>query len=613
MVIWPVLGVTYEFYDTPACTFGNSVYNIPTGYALVGTSEYTQVDADPRCFMLTADTYRWCWSLVEGVCTRKTCPPGGFDTPEACMTKCKPRMRFTPDCPTGYCILSDGSKFYDSIVPTFKKGTYTVLHLRAATTCENRKPPFIANVNGASAVVWNDTYTADPLFVSPEYTRLPTLGSCLDANGYYKYAGSLLVVSSAPPCFDVTTKVHDTIYYSNLNLYYLNFTCFDLCSGPCPLDYLASAQYQLCTSLISEIAKMGVQVRQSNFNITQPLHDFSIKIQKAANRSVPYNLTLNWTTPIVLPKFRPHFPNRGPDAIENFFNTNQDPIFNTYADLSSIAALPWLASWRFGRQINVLGYAAAELQQAVQSLVNVFNYNIAHIQNNLNDLTVNANHNYNSGGPFDSLATGITTGLGSLALDVWRNTKLIELSTMYTKFKVLAARHNPEQFEIALSECLTLTGSCSLHNSYSFFFSKINSTEVLYIMRNSSLPRPGVTSICVNKTAHVAPIGCVFHGVDLRNGSHACLEGVHILPSCDEQTVVTSMISALAAKSPVKFDIQPGTIDFVHLQSLKNFTDVVARKDYPVASVAPAWFIYLVISSCLILILLFSCCCCSRC
>nr|AUS29611.1 spike glycoprotein [Ball python nidovirus 1] len=249
----------------------------------------------------------------------------------------------------------------------------------------------------------------DPQFISPTMTVKPTVGSCSTSGGY-KWAGNFTIVKDpgdipdcpasnvdqdwTPVCNVTKLEPLQKVYVVDKKVHARGVNCDDICPSAtvCNSNQKRSPLYQACVGIASDINRLldvemptsvkleaitSGEVEDSlTLEFQQTVAEIqNVKLQETVTNGLNNADTLRklFEETVALPKDETFFPDRSQAAKDlGLFN---NAMYNSPKDMDHISAFPWLAGWRFGRQINALSYTTSILITAYDEMQKTVNSN----------------------------------------------------------------------------------------------------------------------------------------------------------------------------------------------------------------------------------------------
>nr|WAK85867.1 spike protein [Serpentovirales sp.] len=320
------------------------------------------------------------------------------------------------------------------------------------------------NPQGQITVRQGGNIYPDPEFIAPDITRHPTVGSCKTVGGY-RFAGNYAPAGSEPgycrtpstrdQCFTDMLEPSIHVFTVPKNIYGPRLSCEQLCVNPynCLLSERQSPLWQVCLNLL-RVYENAVYVQyddaqqvndafnrthmaQVNIKAVQFLQATSLeqkaKIENKVKQFIDY--FKGWSKHTKYP-----LPDHGVAQQMLLFI---DLAYNNEHDMNTIAALPWLAGWRFGTQLNAVNYAISTIFESLSVLADQINANNIHITQAINTINEQVYNNYNS---IVSVYNALKGSILQLASD------LKHLSEQVYTIEYVAAKLSQIQAQVAQAE-----------------------------------------------------------------------------------------------------------------------------------------------------------------
>ncbi|AVM87341.1 spike protein [Hainan hebius popei torovirus] len=417
----------------------------------------------------------------------------------------------------------------------------------------------------------NGDYFDDPIFVSSTQTLRPTLGSVKLGNTYL-WNGSFVGVNYSLPTnyevgdvnlvCNVSSFVPDVYKYVLFKLKPVEYvSCRMLCSGRGSGENFGCTEQEIKSPLMVQCREVVRQIRL----LTGSKFINGEELVFVGNSSVGKIFNFNFSfIDVVIPQLKVGLNNTMLDVSNRFqeleklfkykdsdagYEDNEYSLvdrekaakdlglfsslmFNADRDMSTIAAFPWLAGWRFGRQINVLSYTSRLLVKTLVDMGKDINNNFEYVRQGFNlfnnQLVINSNYineilvlldkfsvvNYKN---FEALGYYISSVEYMAA-------RLFEFQRLLNAVSLYKARFELEFKNLALRKQLCDKGrvGCMDFNGVYINHAYVENDDVVMLLINYLKPKACdyvdiKTYVCINGETQVAPFGCVFEGVHLVN------------------------------------------------------------------------------------------------
>lgn len=442
---------------------------------------------------------------------------------EICPKDCK--FESGHDIPSG-TVLPHGMVYYS--------------YNETAKFC-NSTVPFLVKTPSGSGVWDGVELQQDPMFINEKYTRLPTIGSCREGQ-FYRFAGDYRVVHSVLPCYidqgKVQVQQNFTIYLRNLSNVVINFTCYDLCDTMCSEQFVSDSLWQVCTDLVQKFEALGVKFvdRPGKLvDLTFTIHNITFT-NKTVGKLKDFKFDFD---SFFKAKYAKSYPQRSQAARD--LDLFSQVMFNSDHDMRSIAALPWLAGWRYGTQINMLSTAMGDVMQNTQAFINMANKNFQELGDSMYQLTTIFNSVLGSNGLFGEVAKNFDI----LEQRSVANTILLKLNALYTQLSVYFSDFAGNSYEQIKKECSLGINRCSPLLVKGWYENNQPFDHIVVVNNRFVDANVGQLFYCLNGNMHIAPLGCFYRGYNLfnLNNSEPCFQkdGV-VKPGCDPVEAVEVMV-----------------------------------------------------------------------
>nr|URQ03759.1 MAG: spike glycoprotein [Bovine nidovirus 1] len=464
---------------------------------------------------------------------------------EYCPFKCKFEGGY--DIPSG-TYLDKGMVYY-SYNETVKFCNHTI--------------PFLVKTPSGSGVWDGKELKQDPMFVNGNYTRLPTVGSCREGQ-FYRFAGDYRVVTSVLPCYIEQGKLqvqqNFTIYLRNLSNIQINFTCYDLCDTMCSEQFVADSLWQVCMDLVDKFKALGVKFVDKPgklVNLSYTIHNITFT-NKTISKVKEFKFDFD---EFFKAKYAKSYPQRSQAAAD--LGLFGQVMFNSDHDIRSIAALPWLAAWRYGTQINMLSTSMGDVIQNTQAFINMANKNFQELGDSMYQLTTIFNKVLGDGGLFKDVAKNFDI----LEQRSVANTILLKLNLLYIQLSVYFSDYAGNSYEQIRKECSLGINRCSPLLVKGWYENHDPYDHIVVVNNRHVDSNVGQLYFCVQGDMHIAPLGCFYRGSQLYNlnDSQPCFEKAVVKPGCDPVSVIDFMVKL-------------NKIKLANLDKQYNFDDLVYNR-----------------------------------
>lgn len=459
-------------------------------------------------------------------------------------------------------IITDGATFHPFTVPyvycTAPRGEVTQVDTNRPTQIPT--PPATIILSDGSRKIWDGSnFYEDPQFISEHMTLNPTEGSCRLVDGY-EWKGDFK--PSTKPVGWCTFSNNQTYYACKADqlvpktLVYLTpktiehppINCQYMCVNPrsCTTDELTSPLYQACIDIASKIHLiLGTPLPKGiPLNVTKPpeikkstiVHIQEVAIAKFEQQKPEVQETLNrlnklkamFKSQYTTDKY--HLPEL--EQASKDLGLFLDAAFNTRKDMDHIAGLPWLAGWRFGRQINLLSASMRVVIAGIEGTIKQVNQNFDAIKDSIAAISQQVQNNYKSiTQSFNNFRTASETVFSNLNLLLSRinnaeymAAKLAQLNTIYANLKV-QQKFNQIQLELTkvrTAACRTKSPIC--HNGQGMYLShseyeddKVHILTVYYLGPKTCILTKIQPAECIRGKLHIPPYGCIYENGVLVN------------------------------------------------------------------------------------------------
>lgn len=431
--------------------------------------------------------------------------------------------------------------------PETHRRIYCVKPLINRVACNpNIREGLLINSQGQISAVQDSKRHPDPQFVAPDITRLPTSGSCKTIGGY-KFVGNYTPAdedpdycrtpSSRDSC--LSNKLEPAIHVLTVpkRLYGPEIRCEQLCVDPlnCLHSEKSSPLWGACGSLVQRYSQVVyVQYQDKDevikaFNITH-LHQVDIKaVQFLMTSSLSTKVKLEdkvskfvdyfkgWSTNVKYP-----VPEHG---IAQQMLLFIDLAYNNEHDMNTVAALPWLAGWRYGTQLNALTYAMSTVFNSLEVLAAEINQNNIHITNAITTINEQVTNNYNSIVSVYSALKGSILQLASDLRQLSEQVYTIEYITAklaQIQAQVAQAERELNKIELDMrllklqhSACNDKLSAClpgpGVYLSHYLIDSDVATSLIVHYLKPQRCRYTEVTGFkCKDGNTHVASYGCQY-------------------------------------------------------------------------------------------------------
>nr|QFU19746.1 spike protein [Serpentovirinae sp.] len=421
-------------------------------------------------------------------------------------------------------------------------------------------------VTGSDPTTSELILTEDPQFLSATMTVKPTVGSCSTSGGY-KWNGNFTIVkdeSKVPDCIATSndldwspvcniTKLEplQKVYLVDKKVHAKGVNCDDICPSAtvCNSNQKSSPLYQACLGIAGDINRLlqvevPVSVKLEAVSDGENIEDvltlgfqqMVAEIQTVKLQETVSNGKLNadslrdlFKETVALPKDETFFPDRSQAAKD--LGLFKNAMYNSKPDMDHIAAFPWLAGWRFGRQINALSYTTDILISAYDDLQKTVNSNFQGLATALQAVNNQVKNNYESVTSLYELIKQTHDAYGNDLRKV--GYQLSELEYMAAKLalvnqyftKVLSRQSQlvteSQLFDIRVGTCRSRSPTCfggqGTYLSHVEFETPRQRVLIVNYLGSKERCKQIFTAnkICTGKDlAQVAPFGCRFEAED---------------------------------------------------------------------------------------------------
>ncbi|AXP11708.1 spike glycoprotein [Bellinger River virus] len=403
-------------------------------------------------------------------------------------------------------------------------------------------------------------YTNDPDFISATTTTLPTIGSCRRSDGY-AWHGNFSIEKNEARIEDCTATTLDwnpvcnitkleplvKVYAVDKKITAKGVNCDDICPYAvlCSEEQKRSPIYQACLAIEQDISTLlkverPTSVKMAALTKTEPLAgtiDVNFLQEVAKVQAQRFDLTVEtgldhtqvlddlFKLTVALPQDSTFFPDRSQAAID--LGLFQNAMFNSKADMDHVAAFPWLAGWRFGRQINGLSYTTSNLIRSYRQFSNTVNKNFQQVATALSAMADQITMNYEvTTRLYESIQRSYQAYENNFAKIDYRmseiefmTAKLSLINQYFTKIATrqsqLASEH--QIFDLRVGSCRTANPACfggqGVYLAHAEFETPSQKLLIVNYLGSTEKCKQVFTAnkICTKQgTATIAPFGCAF-------------------------------------------------------------------------------------------------------
>nr|QJQ82292.1 ORF2 [Carpet python nidovirus 1] len=402
----------------------------------------------------------------------------------------------------------------------------------------------------------------DPRFISSTTTLRPTVGSCSTSGGY-KWAGSFVIVKNendvpdciatdsdadwSPVCNVTKLEPLQRVFVVDRKVTAKGVNCDDICPSVllCNANQKLSPLYQACLGIAGDINRIlqvetpssvkleaisnAVEIEDLlTLKFQQTVVDIqSVKLQDtiSAGKVNADSLRELFQETVALPKDETFFPDRSQAAKD--LGLFKNAMYNSDKDMSHIGAFPWLAGWRFGRQINALSYTTNILINAYDDLQKTVNQNFQGISTALVAVNNQVKSNYEAVTSLYNLIKQTQDAYGNdlrkvgyqLSEVEYMTAKLALVNQYFTK--VLARQTQiiteSQLFDLRVGTCRSRSPTCfggqGTYLSHAEFETPRQRILIVnYLGSKERCKQKFIANkICTGKgSARIAPFGCTF-------------------------------------------------------------------------------------------------------
>ncbi|QFU19807.1 spike protein [Serpentovirinae sp. isolate L25] len=441
-----------------------------------------------------------------------------------------------------------------------------VPHTMTSICQASTTPNYIYTTDNGKVAYENGQTFDDPIFITPQITVKPTINSTAVPEGY-KWAGSFQPAILKPKpttveshhlesCyteeFEYATRVIVVPKVQPIN----HLSCQHLCVGKsyrtlsraqfniknqCTIAEQYSPLMQQCFTIVGEIRSMSGstlaadQHFYSENNETLVASDIFKGVDMALLKEqlqLRAKVTINDVSDRVK-KFKKLFQLADTEYVYSFPKQEEaawavglfkESLFNQDRDINFIAAFPWAAAWRFGRQINALSFATSTLIASYQNLVSELNTNFdlitTALQQQAEHIILNSKYINQLIKLFNHFTSNQYSNLLALNQHLtsveYMTAKLSQFSAIRTNLQSMLLEQSILQKLLnqrvldcnnKLKSCLDVTG---VYLSHSHVTTPFNDMLIIAYLKPKCEKVEVEAYYCQNNITYVAPFGCQF-------------------------------------------------------------------------------------------------------
>ncbi|QJQ82348.1 ORF2 [Morelia viridis nidovirus 2] len=406
----------------------------------------------------------------------------------------------------------------------------------------------------------------DPQFISSTMTNKPTVGSCATSGGY-KWAGNFSIVKDvnqipdcpasnedqdwSPVCNVTKLEPLQRVYVVDKKVNAKGVNCDDICPSAtvCSSNQKTSPIYQACLGIASDINRIlqvetptsvkleAVSAGEVDDVLTLEFQQLvtevqAVKLQETVSAGLNNADSLRqlFEETVALPKDETFFPDRSQAAKD--LGLFKNAMYNSPKDMDHIAAFPWLAGWRFGRQINSLSYTTSILITAYDEMQKTVNSNFQGLATAIKAVNNQVKANYEAVTTLYQLIKQTHDAYGNdlrkvgfqLSEVEYMAAKLALINQYFTKVLSRQTQIVTESqlFDLRVGTCRSRSPTCfggqGTYISHAEFETPRQRVLIVNFLGSKERCRQIFTAnkICTGKgLAQVAPFGCRFEVEDI--------------------------------------------------------------------------------------------------
>lgn len=483
-------------------------------------------------------------------------------------------------------------------------------------------------------------FTPDPQFISPSLTKLPTEGSCLIGSNYL-FQGSFAIIKPdrVPVCgpqdhipreFSCYAKKmipKQVSIFAQRRLVVPPTDCKLLCNNrlQCTQQELDNPLYHACLLIGSKIDALadnsnkvaGSVISYTTSGVVVDVTKHFQLTQKAVNISQTKFIPKITTSLKAFERYLAYFSlfsdDSYPIAAKDIFS---DVQYNSITDMHGVAALPWLAGFRYGRQINTINYAIKGLMETLRDLIPKLNENFHNVKISLSALSNQIAHNYQSisqlyqiiGKGYNELQHQVNHLTIEMSNTQFMAAKLATLNQLYTELsnQKQTLDTNLKLYNIRLNQCRGKEFGCIGSSGLYLFHSEVATPDYLQLIIDFLGPEKcedlfQSSSLCLYDTLYLPPFPCIFQSkknsdditdyssINMTNGEKCSLEHTKI-SGCHQER---HFIQQTQLSNLFKVDIPRGNItltkvEFEHsIANISIFNKTINKIINDIEEVAP--------------------------
>nr|WAK85938.1 spike protein [Serpentovirales sp.] len=514
-----------------------------------------------------------------------------------------------------------------------------VPHSMSSSCTHSTTKNFIYTTDNGKFAYENGITYPDPIFITAEITSNPTINSTAVPEGY-KWAGSFQPATLMPrkptveqhhieSCyteeFTLATRVIAVPKLQPIN----HISCQHLCPGKsfktlsraktinqaCTIQELYSPIMQQCYEIVGDIRAMSGSTLKADQhyysanNVTFETEDLFKGVDLTILKetlNVKARVTINEVSDRVK-KFQKLFKLSDTEYVYSFPKQEEaawalglfkESLFNQDRDINFIAAFPWAAAWRFGRQINALSFATSTLVHTYQNLVKELNHNFDTITTTLKQQSEHIILNSKYINRLIQMFNQFTTNQNNNLLLISQHLSSVEYMTAKLS-QFSAIRTNLQSFLLENSilsrllqqrvlDCNNKLASCldvpGLYLSHSYIKTNFQNMLVISYLKPKCENVEVEAYYCQNNVTYLAPFGCQFVDKQLQQSlTNATCEEPILLQGCQYDSpdlmLTTALFKPLSSITPSSIPLN--LLNYSHLAPIElnefktNITDLI--------------------------------------
>lgn len=510
---------------------------------------------------------------------------------------------------------------------------------------EDYIPPQVIVYNGQKFVDFGifdgvQKFGPDPQFISASLSRLPTEGSCLIGSNYL-FQGNFSVIKPdrVPLCGPQDHIPRETSCYAKKlvpkqvsifaqrRLVVPPTDCKLLCNNriQCTQNELNNPLYHACILIGRKIDALADNLNSvSGSAITYTSSGVVVNVTKH------FQLTQN-AVKVAQVKFQPRITtslkafekylgyfslfstDSYPNAVKDIFT---DVQYNSIGDMHGIAAFPWIAGFRFGRQINTINYSIKGIMETLRDLIPQLNENFHSVKTAISALSSQISYNYQSisqlyqiiGKGYEELQHQVNHLTVEMSNTQYMAAKLATLNQLYTELsnQKQTLDTNLKLYNIRLNQCRGRDYGCIGASGVYLYHAEVATPDYLHLIIDYLGPETcedlfQSSSLCLYDTLYLPPFPCIFqskkssddikdyNSINMTNGEKCLLDYIKV-DGCHQERhfIQQTQLSNLFHVEIPRGNVTITKLDFQHsVANISNFNQSINKILDNIKEIAP--------------------------